>query len=70
MFNFNSFLRDQFGNFDKTHKLLAAYGYVVDRMTVYQWFHRNAIPAKWMAVLLAIREQETGSYVIMARYLK
>lgn len=40
------------------------------RQVVEKWFQRGAVPGRWLAVLLALLELESGASVSVAKYLE
>ena len=69
-FDIGRFLLDNFKDPTHAHGLLAAYGHEINFPAVYQWFYRDALPAKWVLTLLAIHEIEHGRPASLATYLK
>lgn len=69
-FDIGKLLVNVFKDPTATHAMLAAYGYEINFPAVYQWFYRDALPAKWVLVLLALHEMEYGKPVSLAAYLR
>lgn len=70
MFDIGRLLVDVFKDPTHCHAMLEGYNYEITFPAVYQWFYRNALPSKWVLVLLAIRELEYGQPVALAPYLR
>lgn len=69
MFDARRFLKDHYSNAQHTATSLRRYGFPVSSAAATKWFQRGSVPGLWLAVLIAIKEIETGSAVRVAGYL-
>lgn len=70
--DYSGFLRDHFRDVDGVVTSIAEHcGPDVGpkRETVRKWFVRNAVPADWLAVILAVLETDLGAPVSLAAYV-
>ena len=70
MFNTRRMLQDKWRDASTVTRFLKSYGYEVSRPAVNQWFMRDAVPAQWGFLLLALHEVETGAPASLVAYLE
>lgn len=71
MFDGKKFLTQNFHTAQHVVTVIGAYGFSdLTVAAVEKWFQRGSVPGNWLAILIAIKEIETGSPISVAKYLK
>jgi hypothetical protein len=70
MFDARAFLKAEFQTPANVEARLKTYGLTAPRASaVEKWMQRNSIPSEYLALLLCVKEFETGSPVSLSSYL-
>lgn len=70
MFDGKKFLSENYHTPQHVKTVLGQYGLPVSLAAAEKWWQRASVPGNWLAVLIAIKEIETGHPVSIARYLR
>ena len=70
MFDGKKFLSENYHTPQHVKTVLGQYGLPVTLAAAEKWWQRASVPGNWLAVLIAIKEIETGRPVSIARYLR
>lgn len=70
MFDGKKFLSENYHTPQHVKTVLGQYGLPVSLAAAEKWWQRASVPGNWLAVLIAIKEIETGRPVSIARYLR
>lgn len=70
VFDGKKFLSENYHTPQHVKTVLGQYGLPVTLAAAEKWWQRASVPGNWLAVLIAIKEIETGRPVSIARYLR
>ena len=70
VFDGKKFLSENYHTPQHVKTVLGQYGLPVSLAAAEKWWQRASVPGNWLAVLIAIKEIETGRPVSIARYLR
>lgn len=70
MFDGKKFLSENYHTPQHVKTVLGQYGFSVTLSATEKWWQRESVPGSWLAVLIAIKEIETGKPVSIAGYLR
>ena len=70
VFDGKKFLSENYHTPQHVKTVLGQYGLPVSLAAAEKWWQRASVPGNWLAVLIAIKEIETGQPVSIAKYLR
>lgn len=70
MFDGKKFLSENYHTPQHVKTVLGQYGLPVSLAAAEKWWQRASVPGNWLAVLIAIKEIETGTPISIAKYLR
>jgi hypothetical protein len=70
VFDGKKFLTENYHTPQHVQTVLGQYGLTVTLAAAEKWWQRASVPGNWLAVLIAIKEIETGAPISIARYLR
>lgn len=71
MFDGKKFLTENYHTPQHVKTVMGQYGFTdLTLAAIEKWWQRASVPGNWLAVLIAIKEIETGAPISIAKYLR